>query len=64
MIWKWEGECFLLKKFTLRLRLLKIALSSNNVKNCKWYKMIYSDGVSKENIKINNPNWPLIPDHP
>ena len=22
------------------------------------------DGVTKENIKEHNPNWPKIPDHP
>ena len=26
--------------------------------------MINFDGVTKENIKELNPNWPQIPDHP
>ena len=26
--------------------------------------MINFDGVTKENIKENNPNWKQIPDHP
>ena len=26
--------------------------------------MINFDGVTKENIKEHNPNWPQIPDHP
>ena len=26
--------------------------------------MIHFDGVTKENKKEHNPNWPQIPDHP
>ena len=26
--------------------------------------MINFDGVTKENVKELNPNWPQIPDHP
>ena len=26
--------------------------------------MINFDGVTKENIKEHNPNWPRIPDNP
>ena len=26
--------------------------------------MINFDDITKENIKMHNPNWPQIPDHP
>ena len=57
---------YLIETYAYRTR--KDIESDKNEIKCNYiikrYKMIYSDGVSKENIKINNPNWPLIPDHP